>query len=163
MIFGTGRFSSSTSRLWTRRQAMTAVGGAVAISLLAGCGGGSGGGNGGGGNGGGGSLATFTGRVVDINSNEAPVQGATIALNGRTTTTAVDGTFILQTPPNSAIANATVTGPNNQYYFQGYWNGAQYDLARVGFPVQAILANESRNLGTVKLGSQNGPPFPPLP
>lgn len=168
MIFGTGRFSANASRVWTRRQTLAALGGVVAASLLVGCGGGSGGdgGNGNGGGGGGGSRATFTGRVVDVNSAEAAVQGAVVTLNGVSTTTGADGSFSLQAPAFATVTNATVVGPTDNagralYYRDGFYGGVQYNLAINGFPVQPILAGEARNLGTVKLGSQSGPPFPP--
>lgn len=166
MIFGTGHNSSGSVRRWTRRQAMIAMGGVAAMALLAGCGGGGSGGGGNSGGGGGGQKATLTGRILDVNNGDLPVQGVIVNINGGTAVSGADGNFTLLADPIAAPIVGTLVSPKNllgadAYYRSGYFNGVLYDFVSEGFPVQPIQANESRNLGTFKLGSTEGPPFPP--
>ena len=134
---------------------------AILVVPLVGCGGGSGDG---------GSTATptpsvtkaiFTGRVVDFNSGDIAVAGATVTLNGVSASTLNDGSFRLEVPSLSATANATVVGPNNNYYNTGYVNGVAYNVVNPGFPVPATAGGASRDLGTIKIATQDGPPPPP--
>lgn len=165
MIFGTSRISSGSVRRWTRRQAMFALGGAAAMALVAGCGGGSGSGGGSGnGGGGGGTKATFTGRVLDVNNGDLPVQGATVTINGATGVSGADGFFTVESDPVTTNIAGTLVGPNNAYYMGGYFNGKGYNnFLTGGFPVAPLDSGETRNLGTFKLGSiAGGPPFPPF-
>jgi hypothetical protein len=150
MIFGSGQ------RLVTRRQALSALG--AAALMLAGCGGGGGNGTT--------PVPTpapatrFIGRVIDANNGDRGVSGARVVLNGATAITINDGTFELSTA-NTALNYATVVGPDGKYYNNGYYDGIQYNLAGEGFPVQAAATEVSVDLGAVRLGSTDGPPFPP--
>lgn len=104
--------------------------------------------------------AVFTGRVVD-SLNDLAVPGALVSFNGVSGYTENDGSFRLDTPATSAAAYATVVGPNNYYYSTGSVNGTAYNVVNPGFPVPATSGGQSRDLGTIKISSQDGPPPPP--
>jgi hypothetical protein len=66
--------------------------------------------------------------------------------------------------------NGTVQGPivdgQETFYRNGYFcppdSGCSLmNLVQPGFPVPSTGAGSTRNLGTFKLGSTDGPPFPP--
>jgi hypothetical protein len=105
--------------------------------------------------------AIFSGRVVDFNSGDISVAGAVVSFNGASTTTANDGTFTLQTTPTTETLNARVVGPNNNYYNTGYVNGTSYNVVNPGFPVPPTAGGASRDLGVIKIATQDGPPPPP--
>jgi hypothetical protein len=105
--------------------------------------------------------AVFSGRVIDSNSGDTAVAGARVTLNGVSTSTLNDGSFRLETSATTATINATVVGPNNYYYNTGYVNGSQYNVANPGFPVPPTAGGQARNLGTIRLANQDGPPPPP--
>jgi hypothetical protein len=105
--------------------------------------------------------AVFTGRVVDYNNGDLAVPGALVTFNGVSGFTANDGTFRLDTPATTTEANATVVGPNNNFYSTGFVNGTQYNVVNPGFPVPATGGGQSRDLGIIKIANQDGPPPPP--
>lgn len=152
MIFGRGQ------RQVTRRQALSALG--AAALMLAGCGGGGSGSPSDGATPTPAPATRFTGRVIDANNGDRGVQGASVTLNGVTAITANDGTFELRTA-NTALSYAKVVGPDGKYYNNGYYNGIQYNLAASGFPVQPATVDTLVDLGSVRIGSTDGPPFPP--
>jgi hypothetical protein len=156
MIFGTRQRTSEIGR----RQALCAIGAAMlSVSALAGCGGG-------GGSSqatpapGSGSTARFIGRVVN-NSTNIGISGVTVSLNGASVQTRSDGGFVLDATPASGVVRATVLGPDGRWRASGYYAGSLYNLVKDGFPVLPAAANATVELGTVKLGSADDPPFPP--
>lgn len=58
------------------------------VALAAGCGGGGGGGGGG--------AATVTGRILLVSTAQPPDPAATVTVGGKSATTAIDGTFVIQ-------------------------------------------------------------------
>lgn len=153
MIFGKGH-------RYETRFTLLLVLGALLITPLVGCGGGSSSGtpaptptpSG---------QATFVGRVVDANNGDRGVSGALITLNGTSIFTSADGSFSFSALANASVAYATVVGPGGNFYNTGYVGGAQYNLAGSGFPVQPVTAGASRDFGTIRIASNDGPPFPP--
>ena len=153
MIFGKGH------RYETRFAILMALG-ALLITPLVGCGGGSANGtptpsptpSG---------QATFVGRVIDANNGDRGVSGARVTLNGIETFTNADGSFTLLAGANVTVSYATVVGPGGNFYNTGYVAGSQYNVVGSGFPVQPITAGASRDLGTIRIASNDGPPFPP--
>ena len=105
--------------------------------------------------------AIITGRVVDFNNGDLPVAGALVSFNGVSQYSASDGSFRLDVPATATSANATVLGPNNNFYSTGFVNGTQYNVVNPGFPVPATVGGQSRDLGTIKILDQDGPPPPP--
>jgi len=170
VILSTGILASPERAAWrmgmifgkSHRYAVVLALSALLVAPLVGCGGGSGGG--------GGTAtptpdatvrATFSGRVVDFNSGDIPVAGAVVTFNGASVLTANDGTFTLQTNPSTETLNARVVGPNNNYYNTGYVNGLSYNVVNPGFPVPPTAGGASRDLGVIKIATQDGPPPPP--
>lgn len=105
--------------------------------------------------------ATFVGRVIDANNGDRGVSGALVTLNGVGIFTNSDGSFTLFAGANTTLSYATVVGPGGNYYNTGYVGGAQYNVVGSGFPVQPITSGASRDLGTIRIASNDGPPFPP--
>ena len=107
------------------------------------------------------ARATFIGLVLDYNNESLPVPGAQVSFNGVSVFTASDGSFTLNAPANTGTVNATVVGPNNNFYSTGIVNGVQYNTVSPGFPVPSTAGGASRDLGVIKIGNQSGPPPPP--
>lgn len=154
MIFGKGHRSE------TRLTLLLALGALCVVPLL-GCGGGGGGGGttptpapGG--------RATFTGRVVDGNNGDRGVPAAIVTINGVAVSTGNDGGFTFEAAASASVTYGTVVGPGSNYYATGYVSGSQYNVVSPGFPVQPISNGQSRDLGTIRIASQDGPPFPPF-
>ncbi len=106
-------------------------------------------------------VATFKGIVLDYNNESLPVPGAQVSFNGVSVFTANDGSFTLDAPATVDTVNATVVGPNNNFYSTGIVNGVQYNTVNPGFPVPGTAGGASRDLGVIKIGNQSGPPPPP--
>lgn len=154
MIFGKGHRSE------TRLTLLLALG-ALCVAPLIGCGGGGGGTPDGSPTPDPNGRATFTGRVVDGNNGDRGVQAAYVTINGTSVYTGADGGFTLEGSTSTGITYGTVLGPGGNYYATGYVSGSQYNVVSPGFPIQPISAGQSRNLGTIRIASQDGPPFPP--
>jgi hypothetical protein len=107
------------------------------------------------------ARAIVVGRVVDFNNGKQAVAGALVTFNGVSAFTGNDGGFRLEVPATTTNTNATVVGPNNNFYSTGYVNGTQYNVVSPGFPVPPTAGGESRDLGIVEVGNQSGPPPPP--
>ena len=110
-------------------------------------------------------VAGITGRVLDSNNNGAAVAGATVAYGNIVTATDNNGNFSINAPAG-VTANLTVVGPalgdgSAGYYNTGVVGAAQYNIAGNGFPVAPLSAGEQRNLGTILIFGQSGPPPPP--
>lgn len=152
---------AATTKTWTRRAMLGCCALSAVALAITGCGGGS--------NNNGGTdtrQATFTGKVIDINNNDSPVEGVVVTLNGASATTGVDGTFSLKcsaftTSKNGFLAAPKAANGTDRFYRSGYLGGELYDFVSEGFPAAPIQANETRTLGTFKLGNTDGPPFPP--
>lgn len=168
MIFGRGHRT-------TRRQVATACGWLLSAMLLmsvVGCGGGGSGDGGGGGNNGGGTPAkvTIIGRVIDIYNSGNAVQGAQFTYNGSTFLTNANGDFSAQVDASTVQVSAQVVGPtlsNGQpgYHGQGTVStlgSTVWNLNTTGFPVNPTAAGETVNVGTIRIGNVEGPPFPPF-
>ncbi len=175
MKFGLSRNDQSALGARIRRSLSAMSGATLVFALMAGCSGGGGGTTGGGGGstnggGGGGTKAVFTGVVVDANNGDRPVEGVTVAVNGAVAITNSAGAFSVEANPVGANVKGTVQGPivngEETYYRNGYYcppaSGCSLmNLVDPGFPVPSTAAGEARSLGTFKLGSTDGPPFPP--
>ena len=94
---------------------------------------------GGGGGGGGGGSATVTGRVLLVSTAQPPDPVATVTIGGRSTTTALDGTFLLQNVSASATT-ATVAAAGQQTLTQ---------------PLPALASGSATDIGEVYL-SEDG-------
>lgn len=117
-------------------------------------------------------FAYIVGRVINNNTNEN-VAGATIRFGTLTTTTDDAGRFSLQVPADTTAGFLRVESPADAqgralYYSEGYHRGLLIDLRNTGIQVpltgsaDAVLsADETANIGDIKLGSTNDPPFPP--
>lgn len=148
-------------KTWTRRAVMACCALSAMALAITGCGGGSGG------NGGTDTrLATITGKIIDINNGDTPIEGVVVTLNGASATTGIDGTFSLKVSEFKTAQSGFLSTPkkadgSSRYYRSGYFNGDLVDFVSQGFGVQPLLANETRMIGTFKLGNTDGPPFPP--
>ena len=152
---------AATTKTWTRRAMLGCCALSAVAMAITGCGGGS--------NDNGGTdtrVATLTGKVIDINNNDSPIEGVVVTLNGASATTGVDGTFSLKcsaftTSKSGFLAAPKAANGTDRFYRSGYLGGELYDFVSDGFPAAPIQANETRTLGTFKLGNTDGPPFPP--
>ncbi len=152
---------AATTKTWTRRAMLGCCALSAVAMAITGCGGSSSD------NGGTDTrLVTFTGKIIDINNNDTPIEGVVVTLNGASATTGLDGTFSLKcaaftTSKSGFLAAPKATNGSDRFYRSGYLGGELYDFVSDGFPVMSIQATETRALGTFKLGNTDGPPFPP--
>jgi hypothetical protein len=152
---------AATTKTWTRRAMLGCFALSAVAMAITGCGGSS--------NDNGGTdtrLVTFTGKVIDINNSDKPIDGVVVTLNGASATTGVDGTFALKcsaftTSKSGYLAAPKAANGSDRFYRSGYLGGELYDFVSDGFPAMSIQASETRTLGTFKLGNTDGPPFPP--
>ena len=145
--------------------------GLMLMLALGGCGSGSGDGgnnnnnNNNGNNGG--STAIITGRVIDQNNNSAAVPGASVRYGSSSAVTDNNGNFTFTVSAAQSNLNLLVIGPaladgTAGFYNTGVVGSQQYSIATAGYPVPAIPAGTTLNLGTIILYSQSGPPPPPI-
>jgi len=169
MIFGTSHVDHANTGRLSRRWLLAMAAGSLSF-ILAGCTSG-GSGSGSGGSGGAGGRVTLTGKVVDANNNDEPIAGAKVTIDGNLVLTGTNGTFSFSLAPISIPTTAKVEGPMNAqnqipFYDNGYHcpPGSACSLLNLrtsGFLVGVTPGGSTRNLGIIKLGSTDGPPFPP--
>ena len=133
---------------------------AALIVFTAGCGGG----GGGGGNPNNQGFATVIGRLVNSITGTG-VGGARVTFGQQgaagfaETTSLPDGRFNLRVPAPSGASVVRIEA--NGYYGIAQYNGQTFRLVADGVAVPAAAANQTYDVGTIRLYSLDGPPPPP--
>ena len=139
--------------------------GMMLLLMLGGCGSGSDNGGNTTNNNNGGQTTRLLGRVLDNNSSGVAVSGATVTYGNISGVTDNAGNFSIVVPAGVS-ANLTVVGPALADGSAGYYNtynvgSGQFSNTGNPFPVPPLTSGEQRNLGTILIYGQSGPPPPP--